>query len=69
MEFLSTDVGATRAPRSVGGLLFPEGEPPLPTAVPVNGERMDVAYVVGVLMGNRDVARRRATAAEEAPMG
>ncbi|MGZ4603914.1 MAG: hypothetical protein ACXV0U_09995 [Kineosporiaceae bacterium] len=41
-------------------MLFPAGEPPLPQAMKVNGERMDTAYVVGVLMGNRDLVRRLA---------
>lgn len=40
--------------------LFPAGPPPLPEEMQVNGERMDVRYVVGVLMGNRDLARRLA---------
>ena len=44
----------------VGVALFPDGEPPLPEAMPVNGERMDVRFVVGVLMGNRDLVRRLA---------
>jgi hypothetical protein len=45
---------------SIGATLFPAGEPPLPEGMPVNGERMDVRYVVGVLMGNRDLVRRLA---------
>ena len=45
---------------SVGATLFPGGEPPLPDWVQVNGERMDIRYVVGVLMGNRDLIRRLA---------
>jgi hypothetical protein len=45
---------------SIGSTLFPNGEPPLPDAMHVNGERMDMAYVVGVLMGNRDLVRRLA---------
>ena len=40
--------------------LYPDGEPPLPEAMHVNGERINLAYVVGVLMGNRDLARRLA---------
>jgi hypothetical protein len=40
--------------------LFPGGEPVLAEVMPVGGERMDVRYVVGVLMGNRDLARRLA---------
>jgi hypothetical protein len=34
-----------------------------------NGERMDVRYVVGVLMGNRDLARRLAAEAAGVPAG
>jgi hypothetical protein len=49
----------TAGPRSaIATTLFPGGEPPLPDAMPANGERMDVGYVVGVLMGNRDLVRR-----------
>ena len=44
----------------IGATLFPGGEPDLPEAMHVNGERMDVRYVVGVLMGNRDLVRRLA---------
>ncbi|MGY2084889.1 DUF222 domain-containing protein [Blastococcus sp. SYSU DS0539] len=44
-------------------LLFPDGPPALPDAMHVNGERMDMAYVVGVLMGNRDLRRRLAAEA------
>jgi hypothetical protein len=46
----------------IGATLFPAGEPPLPEAFHVNGERMDLRYVVSVLLGNRDLIRR--TAAE-----
>jgi hypothetical protein len=51
-------LGPEAAP--IGAALFPHGEPDLPVAMPVNGERMDVRYVVGVLMGNRDLVRRLA---------
>jgi hypothetical protein len=44
-------------------LLFPDGAPDLPDAMHVNGERMDMAYAVGVLMGNRDLRRRLAAEA------
>jgi hypothetical protein len=44
----------------IGATLFPGGEPPMPGAMHVNGERIDVRYVVGVLMGNRDLVRRLA---------
>jgi hypothetical protein len=45
-------------------LLFPDGVPPLPDAMRANGERMQMAYVVGVLMGNRDLQRRLAAEAK-----
>ena len=57
------------ATRPIGATLFPGGEPPLPEAMPVNGERMDVRYVVGVLMGNRDLVRRLAAEAGDVPAG
>ena len=44
-------------------LLFPDGVSPLPDAMRANGERMHMAYVVGVLMGNRDLQRRLAAEA------
>lgn len=44
----------------IGRTLFPAGEPPLREAMHVNGERVDFRYVVGVLMGNRDLLRRLA---------
>jgi hypothetical protein len=34
-----------------------------------NGERADIRYVVGVLMGNRDLVRRLAAEAEGVPAG
>jgi hypothetical protein len=45
-------------PPDIGALLFPDGEPPLPEAMHVNGERMDLRYVVSVLIGHRDFLRR-----------
>ena len=57
-------------PPSVGATLFPGGEPPLPQEMHVTGERMDVRYVVGVLMGNRDLVRRlSAEAGADVPAG
>ncbi|MGZ4540396.1 MAG: DUF222 domain-containing protein [Blastococcus sp.] len=44
--------------------LFPDGSPPLPDAMLVNGERIDMRYVVGVLMGNRDLERQLAAEAK-----
>jgi hypothetical protein len=53
----------------MGSTLFPDGEPALPEAMPVNGERMNIRYVVGVLMGNRDLVRRLATEQGGVPAG
>lgn len=46
--------------RSIEASLFPDGEPVLPDALRANGERMDMRYVIGVLMGNRDLVGRLA---------
>jgi hypothetical protein len=55
---------AQRPPAApIGATLFPAGEPPLPDAPRVNGERMDLRYVVSVLLGNRNVLRRAAAEA------
>ena len=54
---------------SIGCTLFPDGEPRLPDAMPAGGERMDVRYVIGVLMGNRDLVRRLAAEAAGVPAG
>ena len=50
----------TLRPRPIGATLFPGGEPSLPDELRANGERMDMRYVIGVLMGNRDLVRRLA---------
>lgn len=54
---------------AIGATLFPDGEPTLPDAMAANGERMDVRYVVGVLMGNRDLVRRLRAEADGVPAG
>jgi hypothetical protein len=54
-------VGAGERP--IGATLFPTGEPALPDEMPTGGERMDLRYVIGVLMGNRDLVRRLAAEA------
>ena len=46
---------------SITRLLFPDQRPDLPDTMHVNGESMDLAYVVGVLLANRDLERRLAT--------
>jgi hypothetical protein len=53
--------GGGTSTASITRLLFPDQAPGLPDAVHVNGEPMDLAYVVGVLLGNRDLERRLAT--------
>ena len=50
----------TQAPASITRLLFPDQRPDLPDSVHVNGEPVDLAYVVGVLLANRDLERRLA---------
>jgi Domain of unknown function (DUF222)/HNH endonuclease len=45
---------------SISRLLFPDRAPDLPDAMHVNGEPIDLAYVVGVLLANRDLERRLA---------
>ena len=55
---------ADQGAETITRLLFPAGAPPLPDAMHVNGERMNMAYVVGVLMGNRDLERRLAAEAK-----
>ncbi len=71
---LGTTVARRRRPCDrpdvpIGATLFPDGEPRLPDALPASGERMDVRYVVGVLMGNRDLVRRLAAEAAGIPAG
>ncbi|MGR6967226.1 DUF222 domain-containing protein [Geodermatophilus sp. URMC 61] len=61
MAVMTATPAATRAPASITRLLFPDRAPDLPDAIPVNGEPMDLAYVVGVLLASRDLERRLAT--------
>lgn len=55
----TTGVGSAPA-ATIAGLLFPAGEPALPAAMHVNGERMSLDYAVSVLMGHRDFVHRMA---------
>ncbi|WP_139263717.1 DUF222 domain-containing protein [Geodermatophilus africanus] len=55
--------GVEQTVAAMNRTLFPTGEPPLPDAVHVNGERMDLRYAVGVLMSHRDLIRRLAAEA------
>jgi hypothetical protein len=56
-------LGVEQTVAAMGRALFPAGEPPLPEAVHVNGERMDLRYAVGVLTSHRDLVRRLAAEA------
>jgi hypothetical protein len=47
----------------VSSVLFPGGEPALPDTLQERYDRMDLRYAIGVLMGNRDLARRLAAEA------
>jgi hypothetical protein len=53
----------------IGSIVFPGGEPALPEAMQANGERADIRYVVGVLMGNRDLVRRLTAENDGVPAG
>lgn len=44
-------------------LLFPDGEPALAATIQERFDRMDLHFAIGVLMGNRDLARRLAAEA------
>ena len=39
-------------------ILFPDGAPPRPAPRAAPYERMNTAWAIGVLMGNRDLVRR-----------
>jgi hypothetical protein len=41
-------------------VLFPHGEPELPTTLQETDDRLDMAYAIGVLMTNRGLDRRLA---------
>ena len=58
----STPVAAVSAARESSRLdriLFPDGAPDRPASAEVRNDRLDMAYAIGVLMGNRDLVRRR----------
>ncbi len=63
------DVAFTTAPRPAAATPLPDDrEPRLPHSLAVGGERTDLRYVVGVLLGNRDLERRLA-AGRSGPRG
>ncbi|WP_336033780.1 HNH endonuclease signature motif containing protein [Geodermatophilus sp. FMUSA9-8] len=54
------DVATSDAGHGTVLRLQPGGDRQLPATLAVGGERMDLGYVVGVLLGNRDLERRLA---------
>lgn len=44
-------------------ILFPDGAPALPATIQDFYDRLDLRYAIGVLTGNRDLARRLAAEA------
>jgi hypothetical protein len=50
-------------------VLFPDGEPPVDDSQQERYDRMDLRFAIGVLMGNRDLARRLAAEAGVAASG
>jgi hypothetical protein len=52
--------GITRETRRMSRVLFPDGAPDLPVTLQEGYDRLDLDYAIGVLMGNRDLARRLA---------
>jgi hypothetical protein len=55
--------GPARASARLSRVLFPDGEPALAETLQERSERMDLAWAIGVLMGNRDLTRRLAAEA------
>jgi hypothetical protein len=49
-----------RGATGMRGLLFPDGEPALAESLQERYDPLDLRYAIGVLMGNRDLARRLA---------
>ena len=52
---------AAHESRRLDRVLFPGGAPERPEVGDVPNDRMDMAWAIGVLMGNRDLVRRRMT--------
>jgi hypothetical protein len=55
--------GPARETVRLSRVLFPDGEPALAHSLQENYERMDLRFAIGVLMGNRELARRLAAEA------
>lgn len=49
---------ASHAKARLDRVLFPAGPPEPPTPGPAPHERLDMAWAIAVLMGNRDLVRR-----------
>jgi len=52
-------VSAARESSRLDRILFPDGAPDRPGPAEARNDRLDMAYAIGVLMGNRDLVRRR----------
>jgi hypothetical protein len=59
----ASPAGAARERARMSHVLFPDGEPPLDDSRQERYDRMDLHFAIGVLMGNRDLARRLAAEA------
>jgi hypothetical protein len=54
----ASPVGPARETARVSRVLFPDGEPTLAESLQERHEPLDLAFAIGVLMGNRDLVRR-----------
>jgi hypothetical protein len=54
----ASPVGPARESARVSRVLFPDGEPTLAESLQERCEHLDLAFAIGVLMGNRDLVRR-----------
>ena len=59
----ASPAGAARVRARMSHVLFPDGEPALDDVRQERYDRMDLRFAIGVLMGNRDLARRLAAEA------
>jgi hypothetical protein len=59
----TSSAGPAREGARLSRVLFPDGEPTLAESLQERYDRMDLRFAVGVLMGNRDLARRLAAEA------
>jgi Domain of unknown function (DUF222)/HNH endonuclease len=59
----ASPAGPSREAARLSRVLFPDGEPTLADSLQERYDRMDLRYAIGILMGNRDLARRLAAEA------